>query len=366
MYISLMITSKNRKSLFVQIKEMVWLFYVTKYFPHNYFKYRIFEKNKDVRDFVYYIPGVLYDFIRNDVINNQAYLNLVENKYIFNKLLNLSKLPCTTIYGRYVKGVGYFNYDNEYMSGKDFFKEIEGDFITKPIKSEAQGGAIRLIRVHIDKNEKKFVVNNKTMNLDEFQGYMISDIAKDWSEIMLEKKVGQHEFLNRLNKSSLNTIRIDTLRRKKGDVTILGAFLRVGRSGNHVDNWYQGGLTIGINLEEGCLYEVGYDAGVNKYLEHPDSKINFKGIKIPYWIDVVNKVKQAAVAIPNINSVGWDVAVTENGPVIIEGNSDSGIYPIQLNDRPLLKDKVFNATMREYLKNTKFERKYEKYFNNKY
>ena len=46
------------------------------------------------------------------------------------------------------------------------------------------------------------------------------------------------------------------------------------------------------------------------------------GREIPLWKEAMAMVKRAAEMIPSVKYIGWDVAISENGPLFIEGNHD--------------------------------------------
>ena len=57
------------------------------------------------------------------------------------------------------------------------------------------------------------------------------------------------------------------------------------------------------------------------YDEHPLTGFDFNSIdKIPFIKEAYSMVKEAALLVPEIRYVGWDVAITNDGPCIIEGN----------------------------------------------
>ena len=135
-----------------------------------------------------------------------------------------------------------------------------------------------------------------------------------------------------LNAESVNTIRIVTIR-ENNEIKILSSVLRVGTSkSKNVDNWAAGGLCIEID-KNGVLTQYGYAKPKygDKFEVHPDSKVKFKGFTIPYYDEVVNLVKKAHEKLYGIESIGWDVAVTQDGPVLIEGNDNWEISLMQIN-----------------------------------
>jgi hypothetical protein len=54
-----------------------------------------------------------------------------------------------------------------------------------------------------------------------------------------------------------------------------------------------------------------------------------KGRRLPLWAETVDLVCRAHAAFSDRITVGWDVAITDRGPVIIEGNVQSGCDMIQ-------------------------------------
>jgi len=62
----------------------------------------------------------------------------------------------------------------------------------------------------------------------------------------------------------------------------------------------------------------------------PTTKVKVDGFVIPYWKEIIKMTKEAAKVNDDVNVVGWDVAITENGPLIIDGNWDPGMDLIKV------------------------------------
>ena len=58
---------------------------------------------------------------------------------------------------------------------------------------------------------------------------------------------------------------------------------------------------------------------------HPGTDIFMVGQEIPFWKETVDFVKETAKRIPQVRFVGWDIAITSDGPVLIEGNEYPGV-----------------------------------------
>lgn len=136
---------------------------------------------------------------------------------------------------------------------------------------------------------------------------------------ILEEVVIQHPKMASLCPTSVNTCRIATLLGDKQQ-GIVYAFLRIG-NGKVMDNVDCGGMAARIDLESGKLLTVGADKQGNTYLKHPITDTSLIGFQIPYWEEAKKMCMEASAVIPQMRFIAWDVAITENGPTFIEGNS---------------------------------------------
>ncbi|MCQ2301206.1 MAG: hypothetical protein MJZ94_01100 [Bacteroidales bacterium] len=139
----------------------------------------------------------------------------------------------------------------------------------------------------------------------------------DW---IVEELIKQCDIMAAWNPSSVNTVRITTFKNKRGTF-IHCPFIRVGRTGSDVDNGGQGGIYALVDADTGAVSSDGKDERCNIYVEHPDSKVPFKGVQIPRW----NELRQLVLEIHNKKMpkhiyIGWDFALTDEGWVLIEGN----------------------------------------------
>ncbi len=134
----------------------------------------------------------------------------------------------------------------------------------------------------------------------------------------------QHPEMAAVNPDTLNTVRIDTLL-LDGAVTNSGAFARFGRKGEVTDNAYGGRFIVAVDLETGVLrgparQKLGFSTRV--FPAHADTGVPFDGRQVPYWDDLRACVANAAQVFRPLRSIGWDVGITPDGPVIIEGNAN--------------------------------------------
>lgn len=160
-------------------------------------------------------------------------------------------------------------------------------------------------------------------------GHFADAMAGRW---LFQEAVRQHAAIAAIYPHSVNTLRIVTCRPPGQEAVILGAVLRLGGGGRVVDNASQGGLFVGIDLATGALHPVGhrfFKHGGDVVEAHPDTGCRFEGAVIPWFDRVLALVEAAADAVPH-ELIGWDIAVTEAGPVLIEGNTVPDIVILEI------------------------------------
>ena len=224
-------------------------------------------------------------------MNDKAYWYLFDDKATFNELFKdevnrswLKIAPETTV---------------EQLSA---FLTENKDIIAKPLEGSSGQGIERFTEEHWQGREEAFLRELRDKNIG-----------------IIEQRVIQHPKMMEMCPTSVNTIRIATLLgdKKQG---IVYAFLRIG-NGKVMDNVDCGGMAARVDLASGKLLTVGADKAGNTYAQHPMTGTPIVGFEVPYFEQAKAMCLKAAQKVPQMRFVAWDVAVTENGPCFIEGNS---------------------------------------------
>ena len=166
---------------------------------------------------------------------------------------------------------------------------------------------------------------------------------------IFQEAIDQHEEINNVFSNSINTVRIETYLNKNNEVQIIGGFMRFGFGRSYLDNISSGGFMVPIDFKKGILHDKGYTAMINgskTITKHPTTGYLISGFKIPFFQDSIKLCKKFAQRIPN-RIVGWDVAITPTGPLIIEGNHDAAIIGGELSYGGFKKHPVFEEIMNE-------------------
>lgn len=149
---------------------------------------------------------------------------------------------------------------------------------------------------------------------------------------LAEEAITQHEEMNKLCSRSVNTIRIVTLLSDKGNANFVYALIRVGSGKNDVDNVTSGGMYTLLSENGEITHPLFCDKTVSYYTEHPNNGFPFIGFKVPFFSEALELCKKATKVEPRMRYVGWDVAITPAGPVLVEGNNLPG-YDMCQNHR---------------------------------
>lgn len=178
----------------------------------------------------------------------------------------------------------------------------------------------------------KLKIKDSVIEMDDVKHDMEDLIDSVLSaDYLIQELIVQDEKMSALCPTSVNTIRLQTVMDKDGNVIPFGPGVRIGRVGNYVDNWAKGGVFVGVDMETGKLKDIGIlkPKYGTKVLEHPDTHIVFNNYPVPYYKEAENLAIKLHKMMYRSHSIGWDIAITPNGPVIIEGNDRWEISLIQ-------------------------------------
>ena len=311
-------SSDKKKSVFKVFKEIVMLFKYWTAFPDTYFRFGMFLKDyTDEEIMKSFIPQDAY--YRFSIDNQPMYHVLIDDKIIFHDLMSHYNLSVPYRY--------FIFREDVFRCGNKLLSDHQVDAIIKEITDERifvkrfTGGGASGISVFTKVSNGVYVDSDG----NSISAKMIREKYKG-QDFIFEKQLIQEPILRQFNPDTVNTIRVLTYKER-----IVSAAVRFGGKGSIVDNTAKGGVAVSLDIETGLLGEYGmreYD--LKHYLEHPDSHIEFKNTHVTQWTEVRRLVEKALKYFPYYKSVGFDVATTNNGPVIIEINTGSGIYLSQM------------------------------------
>lgn len=149
---------------------------------------------------------------------------------------------------------------------------------------------------------------------------------------LLEERLQAHPELARVHPSSVNTVRVVTVR-KGGSIEPLAILFRMGIGEAAIDNVCQGGIAAIVDLDTGRVAgdAIRWTDG-RRFSRHPDTGVLISGFRIPCLREAVDLTCLMHRDWGCFHSLGWDVAITPEGPVVIEANDQWGLqYFTQLD-----------------------------------
>lgn len=266
---------------------------------------------------------VKFDMIVNFIRYGIGYTDYLKGDYINLTSEQKKTFLTTKSYYKLLKYLNNGKYDSV-MSDKLVFNKIFREYLGREFID---------IRNSSLEDFKSFVKNKKCIFAKpptDFGGHGIRKIVlKDYKDIdklynelkdaklnLIEEEIIQHEELNKLNPYAVNSFRIVTLV-KDGKSYIIGNALRI-----NLDDAIAIGCTDAYMRlsSDGKVSSRVVDDVANVYEEHPIAKVKFNKVRVPYVKESFDLALKAALEVPEVRYVGWDIAITPNGPVIMEGN----------------------------------------------
>lgn len=287
------VSKKTNKNLLFVLFDMTkcGLKYQAGYYDYQEFEF--YNLNKEQRE-TYLTRGKNNEIIKK--FNDKSKFYIFDNKEEMYK-----------IYNKFLKRQWMVLNENNYNDFLDFFKQNKV-IIVKPIDGKGGKGIEKY--EYINDEESKIVYSSLLFK----------------KQLLVEQCIKQHPDMNKLYNKSVNTLRMFTFY-KDGQAYFLQAILKVG-NGGVVDNFSSGGMYTYVD-DEGTVYAEAIDQMDNKYYKHPISNETIVGFKVPMFKEAVGMVKEAAKVVPEMGYIGWDVAISEDGPVLVEGNCYPGVFQVK-------------------------------------
>lgn len=220
---------------------------------------------------------------------DRQYIHYLDNKVDFNKYFD----------NLVTRGWLYLKDSNceEFESFMRKYKTV----IIKPINAN-QGKGVRFLNIE---------------NADVKMDSLFDSLREE--DVMIEEVVVQHPRMT-FGNSSVNTIRVYTILDKNNEAHLLKVILRAGIGDSVVDNYCAGGCIYEVDCENGIIISKGKRYIGTTHIKHPGTDITMLGYQLPHWDKIVETVLAGAKQLPQIRIIAWDVAVTNDGVEIIEGN----------------------------------------------
>jgi hypothetical protein len=138
------------------------------------------------------------------------------------------------------------------------------------------------------------------------------------------------EDIKNLSNNALCTLRIVTFKFADSKATHLFSVIRIPNGNSDVDNLSQGGLAAGIKSDGTLTKARSLDPRQAHTATHPETDVQIEGTSLRGWDEAIQIALRAHEQLSEHYTIGWDIAMTPEGPSLIEGNRGWGADVIQL------------------------------------
>jgi hypothetical protein len=307
-----------------QMFEMILLYIYRGLGPGYYLLGRFWRREMSLRNKLRHLNQRGY--VRQVAkINNPMYHKLSQHKVVEKAILSLFKIPTPKFLGFMHSDTGRTCQGEALRDARDLAALLETEHPTRVCFKLVEGwSGIGFQAAEVDNSfsppRLRTLPDCDTLDLEAYVNVRLQ-IRSCKSGRFVEEYCRQHPWYQSLNPTSVNTLRVYTILPADRPAHIIGGYLRIGRTGSIIDNISSGGIFFPLDPETGVLKAGRLDSiDAKSYSAHPDTRIHLEGIQLPNWQEVRNLIPRALEAFPNIRFAGLDIAMTEDGPTIIELN----------------------------------------------
>lgn len=285
--------------------------------PEEYYEFEFDKRSKVFRqDFL----GLNEQRLYLDLLNPLKYFSLARNKFMAHKMLENTGIRTSELYCYYQPEASYA--ENPECAGN--LSEVLRILKSKGVQScvikttESSHGDNVWVIQNIDYQD-----NDAILKRFDGQELNLSSVLGE-DALIFESLVRQTEQFAAFNASSVNTVRFMTALYPDGSAKVIATFIKIGRAGRCVDNAGGGGnVDVCVDVATGEIrYAIQFDGWhhVQDIDAHPDSGNPLNGVVIENWESIKAEVIRFQQAFPYCKVAGWDIAITDAGPVVIEVN----------------------------------------------
>ncbi len=316
---------KNKWQVFLDLNRLMKYWHC---YPDVCFRMGMFLKGyTDWQQMTSFLPYLAFIRYERQWKQYPEYAVLLEDKSIFNDLMSYYGMPVPKMVFRY-RNRRFFTRDGEELSDYALNSFISNLTETRLFAKKSTGFCGTGVTVLTKRDNGYYALNGALVDA----AFIRKTYGKE--DCHFEAQLSQDQILSQFCPDTINTIRVITKNRFGKESIIVGAAVRFGRMGGYVDNLAQGGVSVNLNIDSGELFDYGmreYD--LTKYYEHPDTRIKFAHVVIPQWPEIKELIYRVSSLLPPFKEIGWDIAITMDGPVIVELNTGTGVYSVQMGPK---------------------------------
>ena len=306
-----------------------------------YFQYRLFDPSIPAEQKRDYLPDSKWATDRLwGLLNPVQYRLPFRNKLLFNRVFGGGGLPVARVLGVYDPKGGHavegWNLRDSVELRQWMRQAPEDGFVFKALWG-IEGFQVLVLARRAADDPEYF----ESLSGDRYNADRLVEFARNTRDLelrgvlepesyLIEERIRPHPALAQLVGPTLCCVRVVTFIGLDGVPHILGAVYKMQSKPLGVDHLSYGAVGSWVDLETGALgkgrtrHEFGYTSVI------PGTDRAFVGFKLPCWPEARDVALTAATVFPWARSIGWDIAIADRGPVLIEGNVEWSTSLLQI------------------------------------
>lgn len=263
---------------------------------------------------------------RQEQFNPPSFAPWLKNKVLFYQYCHALNIGTPTVYAYGGSRSGaWINARGQSLRSLDdkrhlLTHELPEQFLLKPLTGAYGAGIERFTR-------KNGLLKDSRGNERDYD-VLISELDSG-GEFLLQQVLENHPSLLGLTGCrGLQALRVITHVDEAGQTQLLHCHLKViSRADIITDTCIEGlngNIEVPVDMATGRLQSgnriTGSGQGIVEVPRHPLTGLPFEGFPIPHWETMKEWIRKIAGDFLPIRTVGWDVALTPDGPRLLEGN----------------------------------------------
>jgi hypothetical protein len=263
----------------------------------------------------------------------QDWWGLVRNKIASCSYLaayGIPTVPALAVYSANLKTSAANVASDERQLREILVDESSYPMFGKPIDELQSLGSIGLQR-YLPQSESLETRDGRLLPLDKFINLLRTHYATGY---VFQRLMSPHSAIRAICGDRLATVRVITLANELSP-KVFRACWKIPAGRNTADNyWRKGNLLAQMDVTQGQVLRALSGTGLDlvQHDRHPDTGTKLIGFRLPHWRRVLDTAIEAARLMQHVPLIGWDIAVLDGGPVIIEMNECPDFIMIQLAD----------------------------------
>jgi hypothetical protein len=268
-----------------------------------------------------------------ECLNPRIYWPFFHDKYLFDAAARALELPVPNDLGFFDPQFGRTACGRPLRTAANLADWLAGPrpdgLVVKPVNG-IEGKMVLVFRESASgRRDRLTTLDGRDFSASDLFKFMTDRVSLRWEfpnhevrSFLFQERIRLHPSLGGLLGETLCCARVMTLIGSDGEPRILRAIMKLQAEPSGVDNMAQGAVIAPIDLETGMLGD-GRDASDPRMpwcKLIPGTDKEYVGFTLPDWTKLREVALSAAAAFPWCRCIGWDIALSDRGPVLIEAN----------------------------------------------